>query len=114
MGLNDPLVKGHFIRAFCPPKNYSFCNGKTLKDVLKERKTKYTDTEISNFITSTIKLLDFLETNMGMFHGCLNLESFILVEKKDKAKHLQYVVLDFGMFYWYDFNNEKTYFIRPI
>ncbi|CAK59659.1 unnamed protein product (macronuclear) [Paramecium tetraurelia] len=112
--VRDPLVKGYLCRAYNPPKNFKFCNGKTLKDVIKERKTKYTDNEISNFITSTIKLLDFLETNMGMFHGQLNLDSFILIERTDKSKSLQYVVLDFGMFFWYDLNTERTYFIRSI
>ncbi|CAD8182922.1 unnamed protein product [Paramecium pentaurelia] len=114
LNIRDPLVKGYLSRAYSSPKTHKFCNGKTLKDVIKERKTKYTDIEISNFITSTIKLLDFLETNMGMFHGCLNLDSFILVEKLDKAKHLQYVVFDFGMFFWYDLNTERTYFMRSI
>lgn len=74
-------MKGYFSRAYAAPKNTNFCNGKTLRDVLKNKKTFYEDNAICDFIGSTITTLEFLETEFGMYHGSLNLNAFMLIER---------------------------------
>ncbi|CAD8106362.1 unnamed protein product [Paramecium primaurelia] len=115
VNIRDPVIKGYLSRAYGAPKGFSICNGKTFKEVLLSRTNYYSDQEICEFLVSVLDTLSFVECEQGMYHGSINLSTIILLKNQQPNDiWYTYSMIDFGMFYWYDYNDEKVYFTRAI
>jgi hypothetical protein len=72
---------------------------------------RYTDNELFDFLSCSIKTLESLEVQHGMFHGGITPQMFHVIGGVD-SEASSYALLDIGMFYWYDPDRGDTLFLR--
>lgn len=114
--IDDIFSKGYLMRIY-ELKRGNFILGQTLRDRILSRSaanSNYSDAEIMEFLSSSLKTLTYMETEHNIFHGGISPSSFFLVgnyfRKEESTSTL--ALLDTGFFYWHDPLKNLTEFFR--